>query len=231
MEGSSFVIRCSWTEYNVSTEKIRVMTGEEIQSLLASIAVKNAEIIEIQEETARQMQETDRRMKETGQQMQETDRRMKETDRQLRELKQQIGGLGEKFGSFTEGLALPSMTKILMQRFGMTFVAPRVRIRKDGRSIELDVLAYSNSGVNEVYIVEVKSHLREEGLDQMRRTLADFREFFPEHAGKKVYGIIATVDTSDPVREKALREGFYLARIHDGQFELEVPSDFQPRAY
>lgn len=225
-------------EGNALTEKIRVMTGEEIQSLLASIAVKNAKIIEIQEETARQMQETDRRMQETGrqmeetgQQMQETDRRMKETDRQLRELKQQIGGLGDKFGSFTEGLALPSMTKILMQRFGMTFVAPRVRIRKDGRSIELDVLAYSNSGVNEVYIVEVKSHLREEGLDQMRRTLTDFREFFPEHAGKKVYGIIATVDTSDQIREKALREGFYLARIHDGQFELEVPSDFQPRAY
>jgi hypothetical protein len=204
-------------EQNVSTEKIRAMTGEEVQSLLASITVKHAEITDIQEETARQMQDTDRRMKET--------------DRQLRELKQQLGGLGDKFGSFTEGLALPSMTKILMQRFGMTFVAPRVRIRKNGRSIELDVLAYSNSGVDEVYIVEVKSHLREEALDQMRRMLADFREFFPEHAAKKVYGIMAAVDISGPVREKALREGFYLARIHDGQFEIEVPSDFQPRAY
>lgn len=228
------------------------MTGEEIQGLLASIAVKHAEITNIQGETARQMretdrqmqetarrmqetdrqmQETDRRMQETDRRMQETDRQMKETDRQVRELKQQMGGLGDKFGSFTEGMALPSMTKILMQRFGMTFVAPRVRIRKNGRSIELDVLAYSNAGINEAYIVEVKSHLREEALDQMRRMLADFREFFPEHSDKKVYGIIAAVDISGPVQEKALREGFYLARIHDGQFELEVPSDFQPRAY
>jgi len=42
----------------------------------------------------------------------------KETDRQLKELGKQIGGLGAKFGSFTEGLALPSMEKILRQRFG-----------------------------------------------------------------------------------------------------------------
>ncbi|NTV95645.1 MAG: DUF3782 domain-containing protein, partial [Thiobacillus sp.] len=35
----------------------------------------------------------------------------KETDRQLKELGKQIGGLGNKFGSFTEGLALPSLAK------------------------------------------------------------------------------------------------------------------------
>ena len=40
---------------------------------------------------------------------QETDRQIKATDRQLKELGKQIGGLGAKFGSFTEGLALPSM--------------------------------------------------------------------------------------------------------------------------
>ncbi len=45
--------------------------------------------------------------------LQETDRKFQETDRQIRELGKQIGGLGNKFGSFTEGLALPSMQKIL----------------------------------------------------------------------------------------------------------------------
>nr|NCS30802.1 DUF3782 domain-containing protein [Microcystis aeruginosa F13-15] len=43
----------------------------------------------------------------------ETDRQLKETDKQLKELGKQIGGLGAKFGSFTEGLALPSMETIL----------------------------------------------------------------------------------------------------------------------
>ena len=56
----------------------------------------------------------------------------KETDRQLKELGKQIGGLGSKFGSFTEGLALPSMEKILRQRFGMEIISPSVRASKEG---------------------------------------------------------------------------------------------------
>lgn len=41
----------------------------------------------------------------------------KETDQQIAKLGKQIGGLGRKFGSFTEGLALPSMQKILQNKF------------------------------------------------------------------------------------------------------------------
>jgi len=88
----------------------------------------------------------------------------KETDRQLKELGKQIGGLGSKFGSFTEGLALPSMEKILRQRFGMEIISPSVRASKEGRHMEIDVLAYANGNLNTAYIVEVKSHAREESI-------------------------------------------------------------------
>ena len=155
----------------------------------------------------------------------------KETDRHLRELGKQLGGLGEKFGSFTEGMAYPSMKKILTEDFHMSFVAPSVLRRQNGRSLELDVLAYSNSGVSEAYVVEVKSHLRPESIEQIKATLRQFREFFPEHADKKVYGILAVVYIPEGLREKVLQEGIYLARIHDGQFELEVPRNFEPRAF
>jgi len=168
------------------------------------MAVKHAELVEVQK-------------RETA-----------ETDRQLQEIWRQLRGLGEKLGSFTEGS--PAMAKFLMEQFGMTTVAPRMRSLRNGRSLELDVLAY-NSQTNEAYVVEVKSHLREDGLEQLRRILRDFREFFPEHAGKKVYGILAAVDIPDDVAEKILREGIYLARIHDDQFELQVPDGFQPRVY
>lgn len=178
------------------------MTDQELRELVADLAVRHAELTDSQ--------------------------RM--TDRQLKELGRQIGGLGEKFGSFTEGLALPSMTKILDQSFGMERISPRVRARSNGHSMELDVLAYSQSR-GEAVIVEVKSHLRQEGLDRMRKTLREFRDFFPEHADKKVYGILAVVDTPDELREQVIREGIYLARIHDGHFELQVPEGFQPRAF
>ena len=207
------------------------MTDQELKDLFASIGVQQAALVEAQRETERRHQETDQTLKET---QQETARQFRESkeeaDRQMRELRQQLGGLSDKFGSFTEGLALPSMTKILTQRFGMDVIAPRIRACNNGHSLELDVFAYSNSS-DSVFIVEVKSHLREEALDQMRRILREFRDFFPAHRDKKVYGIIAAVDASDELRNRVLAEGFYLAKIHDGQFDLQVPEGFQPRAY
>ena len=182
-------------------------------------------------ETDRRMQETDRQMQETDRQMQETDRRMQETDRQIKELGKQIGGLGAKFGSFTEGLALPAMEKILRDRFGMEVISPSVRVSKAGQHMELDVLAYANGPVNAAYIVEVKSHAREESIAQLKTLLHRFRDFFPEHRDKRLYGILAAVDLSASLREKALQEGLYVAHIHDEVFTLDTPEDFQPRAF
>ena len=189
-------------------------SDEELKDLVASLAVAQ---------------------KETDQQLKETDRQLKETDRQLRkqlkELGKQIGGLGEKFGGFTEGMALPSMTKILTENFGMEVVTPRVKVRKAGRSLELDVLAYANSECNAAYIVEIKSHLRPDGIEQLQNILEQFRHFFPEHADKALYGILAVVDAPDDLRQEALSAGIFMAGINDEQFKLEVPSNFQPKAW
>jgi hypothetical protein len=157
---------------------------------------------------------------------QETARSQRETDRQLKELGKQIGGLGQKFGGFTEGMAFPSMSKILTEKFGMDVVATRVKSRKAALPLELDVLAYSNSGQNQAYVVEVKSHLRPEGLEQIKKTLQQFPESFPEHKDKALYGILAVVDAPEDLRQQALNEGIYMAGIHDEQFVMETPVSF-----
>ncbi|MGI0479996.1 DUF3782 domain-containing protein [Geminocystis sp. CENA526] len=182
-------------------------------------------------ETDRRMKETDRQMKETDRQMKETDRQMKETDKKIKELGKQIGGLAGKFGSFTEGLALPSMEKILREKFAMEVISPSVRVTKQGEHIEIDVLAYANDAVNAVYVVEVKSHAREDSIDQLKTILQRFRHFFPEHQNKQVYGILAAVDLSAYVRQKILQEGLYVARINDDVFNLDIPEDFQPKVW
>ncbi|GCE58664.1 DUF3782 domain-containing protein [Microcystis aeruginosa] len=227
-------------------------TSEDVWRILAELATAQAELTAAQSELTAAQKETDKQLKETdlllkevsqqqkenAQQLKETDRQQKEnaqqqkkTDKQLKELGQQIGGLGAKFGSFTEGLALPSMEKILRQRFGMEVISPSVRVSKDGKHLEIDVLAYTNGELNTAYIVEVKSHAREESITQLKSILQRFRSFFPEHKDKKLYGILASVDLSNELREKILQEGFYVARIHDQVFELDIPDNFQPRPY
>ena len=179
-------------------------------------------------ETDRKMQETDRKMQRLAE---EATQSQKETDRQLRELGKQIGGLGNKFGSFTEGLALPSMEKILRRRFGVDTIAPSVRVARGGQPLELDVLAYANGAINAAYVVEVKSHLREEHVQQLLGILEQFADWFPEHRGKQLYGILASVHIPQALRPRVLEQGLYLAHIHDDLCELEVPDDFQPRRF
>ncbi|MFI3156533.1 MAG: DUF3782 domain-containing protein [Methylococcaceae bacterium] len=201
------------------------MTDDELKQLVSGLAIAQKEMVK---ETDKQLKENDKRRKENEKQFKKM---VKETDKQLKELGKQIGGLGKKFGSFTEGLALPSMTKILRERFKMEVISPSVRVSKNGVDAEIDVLAYANSAINEVYVVEVKSHLREEAITQLNSLMANFKTLFPEHKDKKLYGIIAAVDISEALKKRVLAAGFYMARIQDETFSLDVPDEFRAKSF
>lgn len=197
------------------------MTDDELKELVANLAIAQTK--------------TDNELKELAASIaisqKKTDEQLRETDKQLKELGKQIGGLGRKFGSFTEGLALPSMEQILREQFNMEIISPSVRAEKGGQNYEIDVLAYANSSVNEVYVVEVKSHLREEGIFQLQKIMANFRQLFPEHKDKKVFGILAAIDMSSALKERVLSLGFYAAKVKEDIFSLDVPEGFEAKAY
>jgi len=206
-------------------------TADEVWQLLREL-IESQKQTELQiKEVSEQQKKTDEQQKKTDEQLKKTDEQLKKTDRKIKELGKQIGGLADKFGSFTEGLALPSMEKILSKKLSMEVISPRVRVRKNGEEIEIDVLAYSNGKINTAYIVEVKSHAREDAIVQLKSILDRFHHFFPEHHNKKVYGILTAVDMSSDVRKKALQEGLYVARIHNDVFKLDTPKDFEPKAW
>ena len=183
------------------------------------------------EEVLSLFRETDRKMQETDRQMKETDRKIEELGRITREQGKQIGGLGDKFGYFTEGLALPSMERILAEQFGMTASLPRARIRKNGEEIEIDVLAYANDDINLAILVEVKSRVKREAISQLQKLMGRFREFCPEHRDKAAMGILAGVDWDRGIAEQAREAGFLTASIRDEMFELTAPEEFEPRRW
>lgn len=154
-----------------------------------------------------------------------------ETDKQIKQVNKQIGELGNKFGGFAEGMALPSMDKILRQHFGMNDTQPRRKVSRNGQTIEIDFLALDQVVRKEAYIVEVKSHLDESGIDQILKTIAEAPKFIDDLKGLKIYGIIAAVDIAENARKKAIKEGLYLARISGDTFELEAPENFKPRVF
>ncbi len=193
------------------------MTDQELKDLVASLAVSQAK-------TDRQLQQTDR-------QLQQTDRLVQELARQAKRTQREIGGLANKFGGFTEGLAWPSLSRIFEDHFRLDVSSPRVRARRNGESIELDAFAYSNRGIDMALVAEVKSRFREEHLAAMKKKLTSFPKFFPEHKDKELRGLVAAVDLPEQLAGRVLREGLYLARIRNDTFVLDLPDDFEPRAW
>ena len=187
------------------------------------------------QETDRRFRDTERFIKEVAEEGrlrgQETDRQIHETQQSIQDLRKELAGLGQKFGGFAEGMALPSMERCLAERFGTTGFTARVKEHLGGEELYLDALASSRGEAGTVCVVEVKSRLRTEGIDQLLRALKNFPRFFPEHRGKKLIGVLAAVDTRKDLEERVLREGLVLAIIRDDVFELKVPEGFEPRAF
>ena len=215
-----------------------LMTDNELKELVASLAVMQKETGEQLRETGEQLRETTESLRETRKVVEEhgrqIDKQTKQIDKQTKQICEQgkqIGGLGNKFGSFTEGMAFPSMTKVLKEKFNMEIISTRVAAERRGKKLELDVFAYTNGNVNTAFIVEVKSHVKQDDLKQLLKILTTFPDVFPEHANKKLYVILAYVDMPDNVKKKILEQGIYLAQIHDEQFKLKVPKNFQAKSF
>ncbi|MBI1764651.1 MAG: DUF3782 domain-containing protein [Acidobacteria bacterium] len=205
------------------------MTDQELRDLVASVA-------KMQAETAAQMQAHDRRIAELREQSDrrqaELDRQQAETNKQIKRVDKQIGDLGNKFGSFAEGMALPSMETVLRRRFGVNDVSPRRKFFLNGETLEMDVFGYDNTGtLKEAYVVEIKSHLKPEAIEQILETIAKLPRFFPAMKDRKIYGIIAAVDIPANLRAEVWKAGLYLARINDETFKLQIPRNFQPQAF
>ena len=201
------------------------MSDQELKDLVASLAIAQKEMTE-------QIKQSDEKIAAARA---ELDQRMAaskaEVDKQIKQTQKQLGELGNKWGTFTEGMAIASIKKILRDKFNIPVISRNVEKRVNGESIEMDAFGYENSTVNTAVIVEIKSHLREDAIEQIERTMENFPTFFPDHADKKLYGIIACVDAPDNIKNLLRKKGIYLAILHDEIFELHDFKNFTPKDF
>jgi hypothetical protein len=100
------------------------MTDQELKDLVASLAEDTKQLRQVQLESERTLTEERRK---TEEERRKTEEERRKTEQMLRELGRQIGGLGNKFGSFTEGLAMPSVQRLLFERFGVEEIKSHLR--------------------------------------------------------------------------------------------------------
>ena len=204
------------------------MSDQELKDLVASLAIAHKEIAAEQKENARQLNQFGLESRQANVRI---EAEQKETARQIKQTQKQLGELGNKWGTFTEGMAIASIKKILKDKFNIPVISRNVEKRMNGESIEMDAFGYENSTVNTAVIVEIKSHLREDAVEQIERIMEDFPRFFPDHADKKLYGIIACVHAPDNIKNILRKKGIYLAVLHDEVFELCDFKNFTPKDF
>jgi RecB family endonuclease NucS len=99
------------------------------------------------------------------------------------------------------------------------------------KTIELDALGVVNGSRSQCYIVEIKSHLRQDGIEQMHSILQRFHTLFPEYAQFKLYGIIVAADTTPDALHEARKAGFYVITFEDDLMRFHDDDGFVPKAY
>ncbi|MCP4662636.1 MAG: DUF3782 domain-containing protein [bacterium] len=215
------------------------MTDEELKELVAensraarelraSVVELRASHAEARQDSDRRWQESDRRWQAIQEEMRasrrdfqeeiaasrrEMDRALSSMSRTVESVSRDIGRFHNKFGDYSETLCQPSLKRTLRERFRMSEIAPRVLAFNNGDTLELDMLAHANDQINEVYGAEIKTRLRQEGIDQILDHLRAFPTFFPEHRAKKLYGILAAIEAPADLQRQVIREGLYLMLI------------------
>jgi len=171
--------------------------------------------------------ETDARFKESNAEFleyrKETEKIFREMGKKIANQGKQIGGIGNKFGHLVEGLAYTSVEKILRDIYGIDHITARLKVydKTNIEIAEVDVFGYCNSTINNAVLVEVKSNLKPEEVEEFVAVLEKFNTLFPEHKGKNVYGIIATPIIFDDSLKKRIKSlGIGTATISNETFTM-----------
>jgi hypothetical protein len=187
-----------------------------------------AALMELREES----KETDQRLKETDRLIRELREESKETGRLVRETSKSVGGLNNSFGELAEHLVAPNI-KEKFNALGYHFkgLAENQRIENEQGQIiaEIDILL-ENSGY--IVAVEVKSKPKNADIDNFAKRLEVLRKYKDENNDKRrIRGAIAGAVFHDPVKNAALKAGFYVIEQTGDTVKINVPEEFNPKEW
>ena len=199
-----------------------------------------AETDKIVKENAKQMKEndikltkmfaeTDRRFQETSKQIKETGKQLEKTDKQLKKTDKKINALTSRWGDFVESLVAPYVEKMFKKReIEITSVHQHVRIRKDGKETEIDIL-----GINGEYavVIEAKSRLSVDDVNEHIKRCQNFKSFFPEYKDRKVIGAVAGIKIDTGADRYAYKKGLFVIAQSGETVKILNNKNFMPECW
>ena len=181
------------------------------------------------QENERRAQEAERRAQEAERRAQENESRSRETDRRLRELDKQIGRLGNRLGDFVQEMVAPSVVQLFADRgLQVHQLARNVQAKRNGQAMQIDLMVLNDDAV---VLVEVKSALSVDDVNEHLQRLAGFKTVFPRHADARVMGAVAAMVIPDNVASYAYHQGLFVLGQRGETMQILNDTQFQPRTW
>ena len=160
----------------------------------------------------------------------ETDKRFKETDKKIENTLKVVGDLTGKWSKFVEGLIAPAVEKLFKARgIEVDKVYQRVKTHRNGSAMEIDILAVDGKYA---ILVEAKSTLKIEDVQEHEERLDKFKYFFPEYKDRNVVGAVGGISIEKGAERYAYKKGMFVI-AQSGEESVKIVSDkgFKPRMW
>ncbi len=181
------------------------------------------------QEAERRAQEAERRAQEAERRFQENERRSQEADRRLQELDKQIGRLGNRLGDFVQEMVAPSVVQLFADRgLEVHQLARNVQAKRNGQAMQIDLMVLNDDAV---VLVEVKSALSVDDVNEHLQRLAGFKTVFPRYADARVMGAVAAMVIPDNVASYAYHQGLFVLGQRGETMQILNDAQFQPRTW
>lgn len=164
-----------------------------------------------------------------------TEEEIRETSKKIREIGIMVGNLTDGWGKFVEGLVEPSIPRLFRELgIEITGLSQRARKRKADMELEIDLLATGKrrtNGEDVIIAVEAKSNLRVREVEDFIENLKTFFDFFNEHRGKELIGVVSGVRLTTGAKRYAEKEGLYILGPSDETMIVLNKEGFKPKIW
>jgi hypothetical protein len=166
----------------------------------------------------------------------EADRRAAEADRRLAKLEKTVANtsravdsLTTRWGRFVEELVEPAVISLFRSKgIDVKETYSRARVKRQGIAMEIDILAVDET---EVVLVECKSRLSKDDVNEFLEKLSRFKEAFPHYKNYQAYGAVAGIEIDEGVDRYAYKQGLFVIKPSGETVEIINDSGFEPKLW
>ncbi|CCH99896.1 MAG: DUF3782 domain-containing protein [Microcystis sp. M53603_WE2] len=166
----------------------------------------------------------------------EADRRAAEADRRLAKLEKTVANtsravdsLTTRWGRFVEELVEPAVISLFRGKgIDVKETYSRARVKRQGIAMEIDILAVDET---EVVLVECKSRLSKDDVNEFLEKLSRFKQAFPHYKNYQAYGAVAGIEIDEGVDRYAYKQGLFVIKPSGETVEIINDSGFEPKLW